>query len=624
MFGPRPPEAPLSPESAGPRLASAVTTLSMLGVLGCGPVEGPPFPEPEAPEGIERESWEVELELHGGASPVTVRAAYVADLEDRLTRADGGVAVAFLDSQGGPATRVRADRLFIDRGRDVVGFSGGVVAEAGGPGVAVRSDTLTWDRAADRLSAETAADLQLPDGRLQAGRLDGDSDLASWSATEVAGSLSGSEDDSTRIEAAGAALRVRDGRVEATFDEARGRWRDRRFGARRARYSGRDRQVVLEGSASMADSGRGRHLLARAIDIELSRSRFRAAGGVQVEGEARLWAEVIEEDGDRWRIQGDPARAEVDGRSLQARRLYVDGRTDTVTAAGEVSAREGDRLIAADSLCLARPRDELEAFGAVRVAAADVEGDLRSSRLRSGEGGGRLVMWGDPSLRRQRPEGGDLTLRADSLLLDRSSRRLTGVGGFLLEAPPTVRLKAGRGVYDTSGESVTLSGEVEFVHRSGAGTSRLVSDSGRVALAEGEPAALTWPTALSGRLQGSGQTWLSARAGGAALASGRLSSLALEGQVEAVHRDSSEERLSRFTAERMEMSFDEDGILSRIVASGGARVRLRLSDGRGGKEVSLNDVEGGRLGIDLAGGVVQTVRVLEGVEGRFEPTAVGD
>ena len=622
MSGPRPPEAALRPDTAGVRLAGAVTALSMLGLLGCGPGgDGPPSPEPQPPEGIERESWGVELDLRGGASPASIQAGYVADLADLGTRAEGGVTVAFLDSLGRPATRVRAGRLFIDRGRDAAGFAGGVVAEAGGPGVTARSDTLAWDRAADRLTAE-AADLLLPDGRLRAGRLDGGTDLASWSATEVAGSFSGSEDDSTHIEAAAAALKVRDGRVEATFHEARGRWRDRRFGARRARYSGRDRRVVLEGSASMADSGRGRRLLARAIDIDLSRSRFTAAGSVRVEGEVRLWAEAIAEDGDRWRLRGDPARAEVDGRSLRARRLQVDGRADTVTAAGGVSAREGDRRISADSLCLARPRDEVDAFGAVRVAAADIEGDLRCRRLRSAAGGRRLLMWVDPLLTRRRPKGGDLTLRADSLVLDRSRGRLAGVGGFLLEAPPAVELRARRGVYDTSGESAALFGEVEFVHRSGAGASRLVSDSSRVELVDGEPAALTWPAALDGRLRGRGETWLSARSGRAALDSGRLSGLDLEGRVEAVHRDSSEERLSRFTAERMEMSFDEDGTLGRIVASGGARVRLRLPAAGGG--VSLNEVEGERLRIDLAGGAVRRVQVLEGVEGRFEPAAGGD
>ena len=632
MSGPRPPEATVPPDSAGPRLAGAVTALAVLGLLGCGPVEGPPSPEPEAPEGIERESWEVELELHGGASPVTVQAAYVADLEGRVTRADGGVAVAFLDSQGQPATRVRADRLFIDRGRDVVGFSGGVVAEAGGPGVTARSDTLAWDRAADRLSAGSAADLLLPDGRLRAGGLDGDSGLASWSATEVTGVFSGSEEGSAEgederslhIEAAGAALEVRGGRVEADFHEARARWRDRRFQARSARYEGRGRRVVLEGAASMADTGRGRRLLAEAIDVDLEGSRFRAAGGVQVEGEAFLWADAVEEDGDLLRIHGDPARAEVDGRSLQARRLYVDGRTDTVTAAGEVSALEGDRRITADSLRLVRPRDQVEAFGSVSVAAADLEGDLRSARLRSGEGGVRLVMWGDPSLALRRPEGGDLVLRADSLLLDRSRQRLAGAGGFLLEAPPNLELRAGRGLYDTSGESVDLSGAVEFVHRSEAGASRLVSDSSRVELVEGEPVAITWPASLSGSLKGSGQTWLRAGSGRAALVSAGLSSLDLEGRVEALHRGASEERLSRFAAERMEMTFDEDGVLGRIVASGGAQVRLRLAAGGEEGGISLNDVEGERLRIDLAGGVVRRVHVLDGVEGRFEPAAGED
>ena len=631
MSAPRPPEAPLTPDNAGPRLAGAVTALSLLGLLGCGSAEGPPSPEPEAPEGIERESWEVELELRGSTSTVAVEAAYVADLTDRITRADGGVTVTFSDSLSRPATRIHADRLFIDHGHDVVGFSGNVAAEAEGPRVTARADTLGWDRGTDRLSSPSAADLLLPDGRLKAARLAGDSGLESWSAEEVAGVFSGSEEDSgddeagaLRIEAAAADLRVRDGRLEATFERARARWRERRFGARRALYDGRRRRVVLEGAASMEDSGRGRRLTAETIDVELDRSRFAAVGGVRVEGEARLWADTIEEDGNRWRIQGDPARAEVDGRDLEARRLHVSDGTDTVLAAGGVSAREGDRRITADSLCLARPEDGVEAFGAVGVAASDLEGDLRSRRLRSGAAGARLVLWSDASLTRPRRGGGELTLRADSLILEGSQRRLTGTGGFLLEAPPDLELRARRGVYATPEGPVSLFGEVEFVHRAGAGLSRLAADSSRVELAEGEPVALTWPADLRGSLRGNGQTWLRAGSGRAALASGRLSGLDLDGGVEAIHRDPSEERLSRFTAARMEMSFDEEGVLSRIVASGGARVRLRMAGGGAeGGEVSLNDVKGERLEIRMSAGVVQAVQVLDGVEGRFEPSGRG-
>ena len=630
MSAPRPPEAPPTPDNAGPRLAGAATALTLLGLLGCGSAGGPPSPEPEAPEGIERESWEVELELRGSASSVAVEAAYVADLADRVTRADGGVTVTFADSLGRTATRVRADRLFIDHGHDVVGFSGNVAAEAEDPRVTAKADTLGWDRGTDRLIAPSAADLLLPDGRLSAARLAGDSGLESWSAEEVSGVFSGSEEPggdeagALHMEAAAADLRVRDGRLKATFEQARARWRERRFGARRALYDGRGRRVVLEGAASMEDSGRGRRLTAEAIDVELDRSRFAAVGGVRVEGEARLWADTIEEDGNRWRIQGDPARAEVDGRGLEARRLHVSEGTDTVLAAGGVSAREGDRRITADSLCLARPADEVEAFGAVRVAAPDLEGELRSRRLRSGAAGARLVLWGDASLTRPRGGGGELTLRADSLILEGSQRRLIGTGGFLLEAPPDLELRARRGVYATPEGPASLFGEVEFVHRAGDGLSRLAADSSRVELAEGEPVALTWPADLRGSLRGRGRTWLRAGSGRASLASGRLTGLDLDGGVEAIHRDPSEERLSRFTSERMEMSFDEEGVLSRIVASGSARVRLRMAAAGGdGGEVSLNDVKGERLEIRMSAGVVQAVQVLDGVEGRFEPAGRG-
>ena len=74
----------------------------------------------------------------------------------------------------------------------------------------------------------------------------------------------------------------------------------------------------------------------------------------------------------------------------------------------------------------------------------------------------------------------------------------------------------------------------------------------------------------------------------------------------------------------MELSFDDAGSLRQVLASGAAQVRLRLSEGGPEEEVSLNQIEGERLEIDLQEGVVHTVRVLDEVEGRFEPTGRGD
>ena len=80
-------------------------------------------------------------------------------------------------------------------------------------------------------------------------------------------------------------------------------------------------------------------------------------------------------------------------------------------------------------------------------------------------------------------------------------------------------------------------------------------------------------------------------------------------------------RLRRFTAASMELNYGDDGVLHRVHAEGDALVRTRLTqDGEEpGGGASFNEVTGQRLEVDLVGGAVVAVRVLDTIEGRFMP-----
>ena len=621
-----PPPPPHSPKSSSPgRVGLALLVLRL---CACSAVDAPPSPEPQAPEGVDRESWGVHLELHGRASGMTIAAPYIVDLADvQLTRADSGATVSLNDSVGVEQTRIEAERLLIDHRGETIAFSGTVVAVAHTPQVTVRADTLAWDRVSDSLTFAAGADLRLPDGRLRAAALAGGSDLAAWRATGVRSRLRGGEDgDSVDVVAATASLRVIDDAVQDGFDSVAAAWRGRRFASRHGEYLGAAQQIRLRGGVTLQDSSR--RLQADEIDVDLARSSFAARGGVHASGETVLWADTLgEDDAGGWRVSGTPARVAVDDRQVRAERLFVSAGTDTVTAAGGVAATEGDRRIEADSLVLTRATDAVEAFGAVTLAAADVEGDLRAGRLLSAERGQRLLLWDGAQLTRRRAAGEALSLAADSIGVDRGTGRLTGTGHFALRSPPSVELRAERGIYRTAGDSAGLTGSVEFLYDAEESHSRLQADTCGVELVDGEAVGITWPLALSGRLEDVEQTsWIRAAAGAATLADGRLQGLALEGEVEVTHRGRSGARVSRFTAQSMDMRFDAAGVLRSVVAEGQAHVRSRLVDASaaGEDEVSMNDVGGERLEVDLEGGAVVAVRVIDSVEGRYQPPAAKD
>lgn len=612
--------------STGGRLRAALCT-AWIAATGCTPAETPPAPEPEAPAQVDRESWDVRLQLFGARSSILVEAPYVADLvAAQITRADSGVRVTLTDSAGDASTHLASTRLVVDHRADVVSFAGQVSAVGRDGRVRARADTLAWDRAADRLECADGATLVIPDGRVTARHLSGTTDLATWTARRVTATFGDTAGgDAVAIAGRAADIEVALATVSARFDTVTGAWRGRTLRALQGRYDGATRAVHLSGAVAVEDSSRDpvRRVRADRIDLDLDRATFAAHGAVSADGEARLEADSLTEDeAGGWIVGGGPARIDVDGRTLAGRRVHLSSAADTVLAAGAASAAEGQRRIRADSLALLSGADAVEAYGGVAVTADDIEGDLRARRLRSTAAGARLELWGEAQLTRADSGGGALVLCADSIAVDREAGRLTGMGAFRLLSPPHIQLRAERGTYHTAGDTAGLSGQVEFLHGAeGGATSQLSADSCRVELAGGAPTRAIWPSALAGRLEDAEQvSWLRASSGQADLAGGRLLRLRLEGEVEVTHRGRTGERASRFTSQAMELEFDEDGILRHVRAHGQALARSHLPEpAEEGRGPSSNRVAGERLEVDLDGGRVVAVRVLDAVEGRFRP-----
>ncbi len=577
--------------------------------------------DPLAPEDRDRESWDVRLQLHSPTSgSVTVEAPYVTDhIDAQQTRADSGVTVTLTDSTGDSTTQLSAHRLVVDHRNHTVALAGTVQARSVARQVMMRADTMIWDRTMDRLDLPAGADVSLSTGHLMATQLSGGSDLAEWTAQDVHSTFRDTAvmTDEVRIDGHSAMVRAGSTAVTARFDTVQASWRGREVEARQAQYDGGAHTLLLSGSVTLLDSGR--QVRADSAQLDLSGRRIYARGGVEATGNLAFGAsELREDESGRWTVTGNPVWLEADDRRLEAGRMTLSADMDTIAAAGGFQAVEGERTIEADSLLLNRVDHRLEAVGAVRLTATDVEGTLAADRLRS-TGDGRIVtLWGAARLTRVR-QGEDLTLDADTLRLDGDAGSLTGTGTFVLQSPPRVTLRAAAGTYLTSGDTATLAGQAEFLYDADDSKSRLSADTCFVILAAGEPAAIDWPGAVEGRLEDAEQTsWLQARAGHGDLAEGRLVRLALRQQVEVTHRGTGA-RLSRFTAASMELEYGDDGVLRRLHAEGDALVRTRLPEDDEGGGASFNEVSGERLEVDLDGGNVIAVRVLEEIEGRFVP-----
>jgi hypothetical protein len=609
---PRPPRPKRRLLRIGPVAAGLLAGLS-----ACSDVDGPAVSDPVAPEDRDRESWGVRIQLLSPTSrTLTVDAPYLTDhLDEQLSRADSGVAVTLGDSTGEVVTRLSAHRLVVDHRAHTVALSGTVSAVAPEQRVSLIADTVTWDRTEDRLDLTEGAEVVLATGRLRAERLSGTSDMATWTAHGVRATLqdSGAGWDPVEVDSPRALVQA-GAAVMASFDSLRAVWRERSLRAHVGAYDGERARLDLAGEVTLIDSSR--QVRADSVRLDLAEGGVDARGEVRVSGDLRLRARRLSEaDGGRWTLAGDPVEFDDDERHLRAAAMTVSAGGDSIGAGGGVHVGVGERSFAADSLHLVRPDGPLDAVGAVRLESREIEGVLTAGRARSVDGGDLVALWEGARFDRERADD-SLVIEADTLRLQQGELR--GSGAFRLQSPPRVELRAGVGRYATEGDTARLARATEFRYDAGTSRSRLRADSSLVFLDGGEPVGLRWPDGLSGRTEDARQTsWITAAEGAGELNEGRLVRLTLTGGVEVTHRGDAG-RLSRFTAAAMELTYDDDGVLQGVVASGDALVQTRL-DEEGAAGPSTNEVRGEELDVDLEEGEVVSVAVLEGVEGRFVP-----
>ncbi len=588
----------------------------------------------------DRQSWDVRLQLRGPTSELIIEAPYLADfLEERQTRADSGAHVYVIDRQhrnddqktGQDTAHIEAASLVVDHRDGSVAFAGEV--RITGPTIALETDSLRWARDTDSLKIPRQTHVTLTGGELVIGRMSGTTALEQWRAEQVWSSfVVDTDQDSAQhenltprrvgIEARRAFLRIRDEGVLATFDTVTSHWQGRKLQCLRATYDGAERRMGFYGSITVSDSTGTMH--ADTIRLDLGSDRLWATGRVVLtEQDRRIEAQRLNDDETGWQAEGSPVLIEIEGRELQAPLVTHHAVADCLRASGGVRVQEGaTRRLQAHSIILRLGTDQLQAEQ-VRLTASEFSGELRSAFLSSEQGGNAVVLSGQPALLRDADGEDRLTIAADTITLDMTSRRLEGRGAFELTIAEDLRMTADTGQFDAATDSLHLHGATSMHHHRGGAGHLLEADLVHVELHQGRARHVSWPEKVRGRLQDSQQTtWLNAAKGTLQLDSGRLDRLTLSGSPEVTHRGHEADRASRFNANEMILVFDDDGSLRQLEALGAAMALSRIADADG--QVAINEVKGARLLIELDAGAVVAVKVLEQIEGRYLPPEQDD
>ena len=594
----------------------------------------------DAPE-ADRQSWDVRLQLRGSTSDLIVVAPYLADfLEARQTRADSGALVMVIGrsqsdrwssgqadphaSTRGDATRdtarIESSTLVVDHQNGSVSFAGDVTIKGGQ--VLLTTDSVRWERDTDSLTIPHHAQMELESGQVTGRRLAGTTALENWRAEQVWASflVDGTEggEDRIGIESRRAMLSVPQNGIRATFDTVSGHWKDRSIQGLKAVYDEPTGKMELLGSISIRDSTGA--LQADSVHIDLRTDRITASGQVSLtESDRRLEADEITEEETGWQAVGTPVLLDIKTRHLEAPVVTLDrAGQETMTASGGVQVTEGEtRQLRADRITLLLDDDTLQAKG-VQLRADEFEGILTADRLHSQQGGDQVELLGSPRLIRDGDTDEPLSLEADTLILEMPSRRLEGRGAFNLEVAGSLRIAADRGQLDAESDSMRLEGQTQVRHQENGADHLLEASEVSVELHQSQARSVTWPGSVQGRLRDDQQTtWIAGSAGRLQLTQGRLDTLTLQGSTHVTHQGHDRDRASRFDAKEMILVFDGDGSLRQLEALGQATALSRIVDEDG--QVAINEVSGARLRIDLEGGAVVAVRVLDEIEGRYLP-----
>jgi len=595
--------------------------VSLVWLLHCGPIEDEEV-APAAPP-VDREGWNVKLELSEPGLRIDIQAAYVRDdLERQMAYADSGVLVSFRDAGG--STQVQARRLTLDHRADRIGLGGGVVLSAG-DSLQVQADTLIWDGEEERLWVPGKLRIVADAGEEQGRELRTSAAVREWSMEGVTGTWRSREpgaDYEVRLRArrersrrAGEGLVVVYDSVEVECDGALIR-------SARARYSQAEGFMFFLDGVSGADSAR--EFRAREMDFDLGGRQTAARGAVEFsEPDLDLQADEVVEDREREHLQarGKPARFAQEQRLIEAGLLDYAEASGRLEASDQVVFREAARTLRAARLVYRSAPDSLHAAGNVSLQAPEFDGMMSCGSLTYDLETEQGTLTQDPVLRRAAGDGEELTIRAPELRFDLRRQLLAGEGEFRMAAGD-LNLRADRGRYEAETERLLLAGGAALDQKKAAEDyrSQIQADSMVVQLEGGEVGWIQLPGEVKGTIESSAQrrNWIRGRHGRLFFQERRLQRVELESNADVTHRHLGKDQVSRFRGAEMELHFDADG-LRRVWVGGGAELLSRLPPEDGDEEAAINRVEGEELEILFEDGTIAQVRMGPAIEGRYYP-----
>ena len=589
-------------------------------VLGAGGCDQTPTQErvvePQRP-GANRELWDFRLEVHEPNLRVRIGGRYGQDfLDEEITVVDSGVAVSFESAEGVVRSRLVAQRLRLEHQGGQVSLIGEVVARAG-DSLTVETDSLVWQRQGETLWLPGRVQLNLAQG-VETGRgLRAEVDLSEWEMEEVEGVWRG-EGYTINLRARREHGWRRGKGIQADYENVKARWQGGQVEAGWAVFDAQQELVVFTGGVTSADSNRV--LRAGQVEVELKAKRVLAQEGVvmEVDSLTLLAAELAEEEGGKWQAKGQPAILDHQGRRISARRLWGVAGAGAVEAAGEVVGLIDRLQLEAQQLSYDRDKNQLEAGGQVVLHLEDFAGQARGGRLRYRLDEDWAALEESPQVERQRPGEEALLLEAEGMAFNLKENKLVGQEQFVLSGPK-VAIEARRGEYDY-GEEVLYLGRQVVLRHGVPERRRLEADSMVVRLEAGQVQRVELPIGVEGAInEEQAVAWIQAKTGQVHWSGETLERVELNGEAEVVQEKLADGGVSRFSGEAVVIYFDGAGQLVRMTAAGGAQLHSRIGEAKEG-EPSLNQVSGERLEILLAEGAIDTVRVLEGIEGKYFPS----
>ncbi|MEW6751726.1 MAG: hypothetical protein AB1505_12235 [Candidatus Latescibacterota bacterium] len=572
---------------------------------------------------MDRESWDVRLEVVQPGSLVRIQAHYVAeDLGEEVARTDSGVTVALSDSAGAEQTRIHARRLVLDHRADRLSLAG-EVSVAAGDSLAATADSLVWDGAASQVLFPDWVLIEMPDGSERCRQLRAGLALGAWSAHDVdAVWAAGQGSEEVRVRALSEQAR-RGPHLWVEYIQPDVEYAGLRVTSAAAHYDEAGRRMEFEGQVSGVDSGLT--LAAQRAAVDLDTRRVVAQGQARLQGEDfALQAQEVEQVlGDSLvEARGEPVVYSQGDRRIQAPRLVYDRRAEALRAGRGVELWDGERRLVCRDLVYERKAGRAWAEGGVALRAPEFTGSLTAGRLLFDLDRQRVELEEEPALRRAAAAGDSLRVYAGSMALDLAARTLTGADTFAVESA-RVSLRARRGRYRAEGEVLEAVEHAVLEHRQPEDDvhTRVGADSVVVYLEDGAVQRVVLPGHVEGWVQsGAGRThWVEGQCGGVAFAGEVLQRFTLAEGADATHRDLERDEVSRFRGREMAMHFGGSGRIERVVVTGDARLTARLRQGQEEGGAALSEVSGQELEILFTEGRIAQVIVDQNIQGRYLP-----